>query len=111
MILDPTTRETVSLIPLYLEEGEESVEIPLIVVPEAADSFLGANLSNEVTLWGKIAPGAFQNLAVSPIDLDPFFGSETEVIFKVQAGANLPGVTRVYVTAGIGKPAAAAWMI
>lgn len=109
MITDPATGLRVTTVPLYLEEGEESDPITLRVAPEVAGGFLRATVNAAATVMARIAPGAFQALGVTPLDMSAYFGSYADVDFKIIAADPLPGVTRVLLSAGISQRAAAAW--
>lgn len=107
---DPANGETVSYIPLHLQEGEESVPVTLRVAPEVSDALLRGSVDAAATVMARIAPDAFQDIGVTPIDMAPFFGSSADVDFKIVAADPLPGVTRVLLSAGIARQAAAAWL-
>lgn len=110
MITDPTSGEIVSYVPLYLQEGEESVPVTLRVAPETAEALLRATTDVAATILARIAPGGYQDIAVTPLDMSAYFGSFADVDFKVIAADPLPGITRVLLSAGIGRNAAAAWL-
>lgn len=109
MITDPITGERVSYIPLYLQEGEESDPITLRVAPEVENGLLQATVNAAATVMARIAPAAFQAIGAAPLDMAPYFGGFADVEFKIVASDPLPGVTRVLLSAGIAKRAAAAW--
>lgn len=109
--VDPANGETARYIPINLIEGETSGEVTLNVYPEQDPATLRASSSPDATIWAKIGAGVYQDLSTNPLDLSPFADSFTPVTFKVEAAANVPGVTRLRLTAGIGRPKAAAWEV
>lgn len=110
MLADPTTGERVSYIPVNIIEGGESAPVTLTITPEVEGAEMSTPVSPSAAVWGRISPDAYQNLAVTPLDLSAAFGSSVDVDFKVIAAAPLPGVTRVVIPARIPKRQAAAWL-
>lgn len=106
MIADPVTGSRVRFIPLRLQEGEESDPVTLSIDPETVDPIFKAPADDRVTIMGRIAPGAYQDLAADPLDLPD---GATDVDVKVIAADPLPGVNRVYISAYVPRNAAAAW--
>lgn len=108
MITDPSTGNQVRHIPVSLMEGQESTPVTLRIAPEIENAKLQAGSSAAAKIMGRIAPGSFQELAVSPLDL-PAMGLTADVELKVIAADSLPGVTRVILSAFIPKRIPAAW--
>lgn len=99
-----------SYIPLNLEEGEASVDIPLRAYPDATSARLRASVAESVTLWGKLAGGgAYQNLSESSLDLSGYVGGFAEIVVKAIASDSLPGRAREFIFLGISSGGAAAW--
>lgn len=110
MFADPNNGNVVSFIPVSLLEGAASEPLTIEVTPELEESILRGRTDAAASIWARIAPSAFQDIAVTGLDLSSHFGSSVDVDFKIIAAMPLPGVTRVLLSAGIARRAAAAWL-
>ncbi len=99
----------IEYIPVTIGEGEESAPYTLRVTPENAGEELKAEAVDGLALWGKIGAGAYQELAVTPLDLSGFYPGFADVLVKVIAANSIPGVTRKYIFLGTETGGAALW--
>lgn len=110
MITDPENGNRVSVVPVNLLEGNETDVLTVNIVPEISAPFLRGTVNAAASIMGRVAPDAFQDIALDPLDLSGFDEIGTDVELKVVASSPLPGVYRILLNAGISRPAAAAWL-
>lgn len=110
MITD-TNNDEITYIPIELQEGGESLPVIVRVFPDSAEDVLTVDNAPDATIWAKIGAGAWFDLAVSPVDLEPYFESFLEIQLKAIAAEDVPGLSRVELFLGVRSQSPAAWLV
>lgn len=109
MRINSTADTEITYLPFLLREGEESEEKEIRVYPAENDFLLFAGSDADCSVMGRIAdaPGGFQDLGNDPLDLSEFIGESVDILIKIVAADDLPGVLRkvVFLGSKTGKPA------